>query len=51
MVQYTCGKLYNSKAYAACSNLPRFGHAKILDETQLRYLMVLLLDPTSPVNQ
>ena len=26
VVQYTWGKLWNSKAYAACSNMPRFGH-------------------------
>jgi L-cysteine S-thiosulfotransferase len=51
MLRYTWGKLYNSKAYAACSNMPRFGHAKLLDETQLRHLMALLLDPKSPVNQ
>jgi sulfur-oxidizing protein SoxX len=51
MLQYTWGKLYNSKAYAACSNMPRFGHARILDETQLQHLMALLLDPASPVNQ
>ena len=51
IVQYTWGKLWNSKAYAACSNMPRFGHAKLLDEQQLRHLMSLLLDPKSPVNQ
>ena len=51
MVRYTWGKLWNSKAYAACSNMPRFGHAKLLDETQLKHLMALLLDPKSPVNQ
>lgn len=51
IIQYTWGKLYNSKAYAGCSNMPRFGHAKILDEEQLRDLMSLLLDPRSPVNQ
>lgn len=51
MVQYTWGKLWNSKAYAACSNMPRFGHAALLDEKQLRDLMALLLDPKSPVNQ
>lgn len=51
IVQYTWGKLWNSKAYAACSNMPRFGHAKLLDEQQLRHLMALLLDPKSPVNQ
>jgi L-cysteine S-thiosulfotransferase len=51
MVDYTWGKLYNSKAYAACSNMPRFGHAKLLDEGQLKHIMALLLDPKSPVNQ
>ncbi|MBT9504650.1 MAG: sulfur oxidation c-type cytochrome SoxX [Burkholderiaceae bacterium] len=51
IVQYTWGKLWNSKAYSACSNMPRFGHAGLLDETQLRHVMALLLDPRSPVNQ
>jgi sulfur-oxidizing protein SoxX len=51
VVKYTWGKLWNSKAYAACSNMPRFGHARLLDETQLRHIMALLLDPKSPVNQ
>ncbi|MBI3367080.1 MAG: sulfur oxidation c-type cytochrome SoxX [Burkholderiales bacterium] len=51
IVEYTWGKLWNSKAYAACSNMPRFGHMGLLDETQLRHLMALLLDPKSPVNQ
>ncbi|RVT87822.1 sulfur oxidation c-type cytochrome SoxX [Inhella crocodyli] len=51
IVQYTWGKLWNSKAYAACSNMPRFGHAGLLDEGQIRHLMALLLDPQSPVNQ
>jgi len=34
----------------ACSNMPRFGHAGVLDEAQIRDLMALLLDPKSPVN-
>jgi sulfur-oxidizing protein SoxX len=51
IVQYTWGKLYNSKAYTACSNMPRFGHMGILTEDQLRHVMALLLDPASPVNQ
>lgn len=51
IVQYTWAKLWNSKAYAACSNMPRFGHAGLLDENQLRDIMALLLDPASPVNQ
>lgn len=51
IVQYTWGKLWNGKAYSACSNMPRFGHAKLLDEQQIRDIMALLLDPKSPVNQ
>jgi len=51
IVQYTWGKLWNSKAYSACSNMPRFGHAGLLNEEQIRHLMALLLDPRSPVNQ
>jgi sulfur-oxidizing protein SoxX len=51
IVEYTWGKLYNAKAYSACSTMPRFGHAGMLDEMQLKHLMALLLDPKSPVNQ
>jgi sulfur-oxidizing protein SoxX len=51
IVQYTWGKLYNAKAYNACSGMPRFGHAKVLDEKQMQDIMALLLDPKSPVNQ
>ena len=51
IVQYTWGKLWNSKAYSACSNMPRFGHMKLLDQDQIRHIMALLLDPASPVNQ
>jgi sulfur-oxidizing protein SoxX len=51
MVEYTWGKLWNSKAYSACSNMPRFGHMGLLNEEQLKHLMALLLDPKSPVNQ
>lgn len=51
MVQYTWGKLYNAKAYSACSEMPRFGHFKVLNEKQLQDLMAYLLDPKSPVNQ
>jgi sulfur-oxidizing protein SoxX len=51
IIQYTWGKLWNSKAYSGCSNMPRFGHTNMLDQDQLRDLMSLLLDPRSPVNQ
>jgi sulfur-oxidizing protein SoxX len=51
ILKYTWGKLWNSKAYSACSTMPRFGHNGLLTEQQLRDLMALLLDPKSPVNQ
>ena len=51
MVKYTWGKIWNSKAYNACSNMPRAGHMGILNEDQVRHLVALLLDPKSPVNQ
>lgn len=51
MVQYTWGKIYNAKAYNACSPMPRLGHAGVLNEQQMRDIMALLLDPKSPVNQ
>lgn len=51
IVDYTWGKLWNSKGYNACSGMPRFGHAGILTESQLRHVMALLLDPASPVNK
>lgn len=51
MVKYTWGKIWNSKAYNACSNMPRAGHMGILTEDQVRHLVALLLDPKSPVNQ
>jgi sulfur-oxidizing protein SoxX len=51
IVEYTWGKIWNSKAYNACSNMPRAGHAGILNEQQVRDLVALLLDPNSPVNK
>ncbi len=51
VVQYTWGKLYNAKAYNACSIMPRFGEAQVLTAKQMQDIMALLLDPKSPVNQ
>lgn len=51
MVKYTWGKIWNSKAYNACSNMPRAGHKGILTEEQVADIVALLLDPKSPVNQ
>ena len=49
--RYAWGKVYNADAFAACSNMPRFGHSGILTEAQLRDVVALLMDPASPVNQ
>lgn len=51
IIEYTWAKLYNAKSYNACSGMPRFGHAGLLDEKQMRDLMALILDPQSPVNR
>jgi len=50
-MQYVYGKIYNSQAYAACSNMPRFGFHGVLSEEQIKDLVALLLDPESPVNK
>jgi sulfur-oxidizing protein SoxX len=51
MVEYTWGKIWNAKAYSACSNMPRAGHGGILTEQQVKHIVALLLDPQSPVNK
>ena len=51
IVTYTWNRINNSKAYNACSNMPRFAHFNLLTEKQLQDVMALLLDPQSPVNQ
>ena len=49
--RYAYGKIYNPDAYAACSNMPRFGHNGILTEQQIKDVTALLMDPASPVNK
>jgi len=49
--RYAWGKVWNSEAYSACTNMPRFGHARILTEQQVQDVVALLMDPASPVNQ
>jgi sulfur-oxidizing protein SoxX len=51
VMRYTWTRIYNAKAYNACSNMPRFGHKGILTEQQMKDVMALLFDPASPVNQ
>jgi len=49
--KYAYGKIYNSEASTACSNMPRFGYNGVLTEEQITHLVALLLDPESPVNK
>ena len=51
VLKYTWTRLYNTHAYNPCAHMPRFGASGILTEQQLKDVMALLLDPTSPVNQ
>lgn len=44
-------KIYNSMAVVPCSNMPRFGVNKVLDEQQIKDVMAYLFDPESPVNK
>ena len=49
--KYVYGKIYNSKAYSVCSQMPRMGHSGTLTEDQIKDLVAYLLDSASPVNQ
>lgn len=49
--KYAYGKIYNSEAFSACSNMPRFGHMGILTEKQIKDVVALLMDPESPINK
>jgi L-cysteine S-thiosulfotransferase len=51
IVKYTWARIWNSHAFNACANMPRFGDAGILTEAQMKDVMALLLDPESPVNK
>lgn len=51
IVKYTYEKIYNSRAYNACSAMPRLGHNKILSPRQVADLTAYLLSPESPINK
>jgi sulfur-oxidizing protein SoxX len=51
MQKYAYGRIYNSKAFSACSAMPRFGHSGALTEQEIKDLVALLMDPGSPVNK
>jgi len=44
-------KVYNAQAVQPCSNMPRFGHNKVLSEQQMKDVVAYLFDPASPVNK
>ena len=44
-------KIYDSQSQFACSNMPRFGANKVLNEKQITDLVAFLFDPESPVNK
>jgi sulfur-oxidizing protein SoxX len=51
IVKYTWARIWNGHAFNACNGMPRYGDAGILTPTQIKDVMALLLDPTSPVNK
>jgi sulfur-oxidizing protein SoxX len=51
MQKYAYERIYNAKAFSACSAMPRFGHVGALSEQQIKDLVALLMDPNSPVNK
>lgn len=44
-------KIYDSQSVQACSNMPRFGTNKVLDEQQIKDLTAFLFSPDSPLNK
>jgi sulfur-oxidizing protein SoxX len=51
MQKYAYQRIYNSKAFAPCSAMPRFGPSATLTEAQIKDLVAYLMDPESPVNK
>ncbi len=51
MQKYAYERIYNSKAFAPCSAMPRFGPSGTLTEAQIKDLVAYLMDPESPVNK
>ena len=49
--KYIYEKIYNSKAFTACSQMPRFGTSQTLNEQEIKDLTAYVMDPDSPVNK
>ena len=51
IVKYAYDKIYNSNAFNACTNMPRFGLHNWLTPEEITHVVALLMDPESPVNK
>ncbi len=51
VAKYVYDKIYNSSAFNACTNMPRFGLHNWLTPEQITHVVAFLLDPESPVNR
>ena len=51
IVKYAYDKIYNSNAFSACTNMPRFGLHNWLTPEQITHIVAFLIDPESPVNK
>ena len=50
-IKYAYDKIYNSNAFTACTNMPRFGLHSWLTPEQITHIVAFLIDPESPVNK
>lgn len=51
VIKYAYDKIYNSNAFSACTNMPRFGLHSWLTPEQITHIVAFLIDPESPVNK
>ncbi|MCH2222498.1 MAG: sulfur oxidation c-type cytochrome SoxX [Dechloromonas sp.] len=51
IIKYAYDKIYNSNAFTACTNMPRFGLHNWLTPEQITHIVAFLIDPESPVNK
>lgn len=51
IVKYVYDKIYNSNAFTACTNMPRFGLHHWLTPEEITHIVAFLIDPESPVNK
>lgn len=51
VVKYTYEKIYNARAFDACSAMPRLGYHKILSPAQVADLTAFLVSSESPLNR